>query len=192
MHGQAASVKKENNVKPKKLLDRTQEVLRIRHCRIRTEEAYPGWMKRYILFHGKRHPEDMGAAEVEAFLSHLAVQGNVAPSTQNQALNALLFLYKHVLEKDLGNAKIDAVRARRKAKLPVVLTKAEVRKIILSMPGQQQLMAKLLYGSGLRLMECIRLRVKDLDFGMNDLTVRDGKGGRKRPHYAVSGVDSAG
>lgn len=165
---------------PKKLLERAREILRVQHYSIRTEEAYLGWMKRYILFHSKRHPEEMGMADIEAFLTHLAVQGNVAASTQNQALNALLFLYRKVLERDLEGQKVESVRVRRKPKLPAVLTKDEVRRVISVMSGQYQVMAKLLYGSGLRLMECIRLRVQDLDFGMKELTVRDGKGGNER------------
>lgn len=180
MNEPVVNINPQNPPKPKKLLERARDVLRLQHYSIRTEEAYLGWMKRYILFHSKRHPEEMGMAEIEAFLTHLAVQGDVAASTQNQALNALLFLYRKVLERDLEGQKVDSVRARRKPKLPVVLTKDEVRRVISAMSGQYQVMAKLLYGSGLRLMECLRLRVQDLDFGMNELTVRDGKGGNDR------------
>lgn len=165
---------------PKRLLDRVREVLRIKHYSIRTEEAYTGWIVRYILFHNKRHPKDMGATEIEAFLSHLAVEGNVSASTQNQAFNAILFLYRHVLDISLEDAKIDAVRAHKKPNLPVVLTKEEVKRVITLMTGRCRLMAKILYGSGLRLMECLRLRVHDLDFEMNELTVRDGKGEKDR------------
>ena len=120
---------------------------------IRTEEAYVSWIKRYILFHNKRHPREMGISEIEVFLTHLAVEGHVAASTQNQALSALLFLYREVLKEDLERP-VDAVRAKRPKRLPTVLTKDEVRKVIWFLPGTHQLMAKLLYGSGLRLMEC--------------------------------------
>jgi len=166
--------------KPKKLLDRVREVLRLKHYSIRTEEAYVAWMRRYILFHNKRHPKDMGPSEIEAFLSHLAIERNVSASTQNQAFNALLFLYRNVLNISLEGETIDAVRAQKKRNIPVVLTKDEVKKIITLMTGQSQLMARLLYGSGLRLMECLRLRVHDLDFDMKEISVRDGKGGKDR------------
>jgi len=170
----------EKGNKPKKLLDRAREILRVRHYSIRTEEAYIAWMRRYILFHNKRHPKDMGPAEIEAFLSHLAIEGNVAAATQNQAFHALLFLYRNVLDISLEGQAIDAVRATKKKNIPVVLTKEEVRQVLTLMTGQCQLMARLLYGSGLRLMECIRLRVHDLDFEMKEITVRDGKGGKDR------------
>ncbi len=166
--------------KPKKLLEQARELIRLKHYSIRTEEAYLGWMKRFILYHNKRHPKELGVAEIEAFLSYLAIEENVAGSTQNQALNAILFLYRDVLKTSLDEAKINAVRARKKTNLPVVLTKQEVKRVILAMTGTCQFMAKLLYGSGLRLMECIRLRVHDLDFDMNEMTVRDGKGSKDR------------
>jgi len=166
--------------KPKKLLDLAREVLRRKHYSIRTEQAYIGWMARYIHFHHKRHPKDMGVPEIEAFLTHLAVEKNVAGSTQNQAFNAILFLYRNVLNISLEGERIDAVRARKKRNLPVVLTKDEVKRVIIAMFGVHQLMAKLLYGSGLRLMECIRLRVHDIDFDMNEITIRDGKGFKDR------------
>jgi site-specific recombinase XerD len=133
--------------RPKKLLDRVREVLRVKHYSIRTEETYVGWITRYILFHRKRHPKDMGTPEIEAFLSHLAVEGNVSASTQNQAFNATLFLYRHVLEISLEGERINAIRARKKQNIPVVLTKQEVRRIITLMTGKCQVMAKLLYGS---------------------------------------------
>jgi integron integrase len=136
------------------------------------------WIKRYILFHNKRHPKDMGRAEIQAFLTHLAVEGNVAASTQNQAFSALLFLYREVLQIEF-DAPLDAVRAKKPARLPVVLTRAETHQIIEGMTGVYQLMAKLLYGSGLRLMECVRLRVKDIDFERREITVRDPKGGHE-------------
>jgi len=124
------------------------EILRRKHYSIRTEEAYVGWITRYIYFHNKRHPKNMGVLEIEEFLSHLAVERNVSPSTQNQAFNALLFLYRNVLNISLEGEKIDAVRARKKRNLPVVMTKDEVKKVIMAMSGVNQLMAKLIYGSG--------------------------------------------
>jgi len=163
----------------KKLLDQVRDVLRLKHYSIRTEESYVDWIKRYIFFHKKRHPKDMGRAEVEAFLTYLAVEGNVAASTQNQAFSALLFLYREVLHQDL-DGPLDSIRAKKPARLPVVLTRAETRQVIEGMTGAHQLMAKLLYGSGLRLMECLRLRVKDIDFERREITVRDAKGGHER------------
>jgi integron integrase len=163
----------------KKLLDQVRDVIRLKHYSIRTEEAYVDWIKRFILFHNKRHPKDMGRAEVEAFLTHLAVEGHVAASTQNQAFSALLFLYREVLQVEF-DAPLDSVRAKKPARLPVVLTRAEARQVIEGMSGIYQLMAKLLYGSGLRLMECVRLRVKDVDFARREITVRDAKGGHER------------
>ena len=133
--------------KPKKLLERAREILRLRHYSIRTEAAYIAWMRRYILFHNKRHPKDMGPAEIEAFLTDLAVNGNVSSSTQNQAFHALLFLYRNVLDITLQGENINALRARKKTNVPVVLTKDEVRKILTLMTGPCQLMARLLYGS---------------------------------------------
>jgi integron integrase len=162
----------------KKLLDRVRDAIRVKHYSIRTEQAYVNWIKRYILFHHKRHPQEMGASEIEAFLTHLAVNENVAASTQNQALSALLFLYREVLEKDPG--PIDALRAKKPKRLPTVLTKDEVRRVLDHLSSTHQLMAKLLYGSGLRLMECLRLRVKDLDFAQRAIIVRDGKGEKDR------------
>jgi integron integrase len=165
--------------KPKKLLDRVRDVIRLKHYSIRTEDAYVDWIKRYILFHDKRHPIEMGVAEIEAFLTHLAIDRRVAASTQNQALSALLFLYRQVLDKDLERP-VDFARARRPQHLPTVLTKVEVRRVIGFLSGTHQLMAKLLYGGGLRLMECVRLRVKDLDFAQHEIIVRDGKGMKDR------------
>ncbi|MCK4316796.1 MAG: integron integrase, partial [Anaerolineae bacterium] len=137
------------------------------------------WIKRYILYHKKRHPREMGAAEIEAFLTYLAVDRNVAASTQNQALSALIFLYRQVLKQDLVGS-IDSVRAKRPKRLPTVLTKEETLRVIGFLLGTHQLMAKLLYGSGLRLMECVRLRVKDVDFAQRQIIVRDGKGMKDR------------
>ncbi len=162
----------------KKLLDRVRDAIRLKHYSIRTEQAYVNWIKRYIYFHGVRHPAEMGAPEIQAFLTHLAVDQNVAASTQNQALSALLFLYKEVLKRDLG--PIDALRAKKPKRLPTVLTKEEVRRVFQHMSGIHLLIARLLYGSGLRLMEGVRLRVKDLDFEYHTITVRDGKGAKDR------------
>jgi len=162
-----------------KLLDRVRAALRARHYSLRTEEAYAGWIRRFILFHGKRHPDGMGEGEINAFLSSLATEGRVAASTQNQALSALLFLYRHVLEKPFPEMTA-LVRARRPSRLPVVLTRDEVRRVLASLGGEPRLVATLLYGSGLRLMEALRLRVKDLDLSRNEILVRDGKGQKDR------------
>jgi integron integrase len=162
-----------------KLLDQVRDVIRRKHYSIRTEQSYIDWIRRFILFHHKRHPKEMREAEVNAFLTHLAREGGVAASTQNQALSALLFLYKEVLSQEigwLGNVE----RAKKPARLPVVLTRDEVRKLFRHLHGTPRLMAGLLYGSGLRLMECVRLRVKDIDFGYAHITVRDAKGGKER------------
>jgi integron integrase len=164
---------------PPKLLDQMRASLQRRHYSLRTERAYLNWIKRFILFHHKRHPIDMGRSEIEAFLSHLAVERNVAAATQNQALSAILYLYREILEKEL-EFPIRAVRARRPKRLPTVLSKDEVHRLLACMSGTHQLMAKLLYGSGLRLMECIRLRVKDLDLDQKQIVVRDGKGLKDR------------
>ncbi len=165
-------------VKPR-LLDQVREHIRVKHYSIRTEQAYLDWVKRFILFHDTRHPSEMGAPEVEAFLTHLAVSRNVSASTQNQALSAILFLYREVLGVEL--AWLDGVqRAKKPARLPVVLTTTEVRALLAQLEGTHWLMANLLYGAGLRLMECVRLRVKDVDFGMQQVLVRDGKGSKDR------------
>ena len=165
--------------RPKKLLDQVRDTIRLKHYSIRTEQSYVAWIKRYILFHQKRHPNEMGSAEIEAFLTHLAVKENVAASTQNQALSALLFLYREVLRQDL-DGPIDSIRAKKPKRLPTVLTKDEVRRVIGELSGAHRLMAQLLYGSGLRLMECVRLRVKDIDFTQHLMIVRDGKGQEDR------------
>jgi integron integrase len=162
-----------------RLLDRVRAAVRSRHYSRRTEKAYVHWVKRYIVFHGKRHPADMGAAEVTQFLTSLAVQTRVAASTQNQALSALLFLYREVLGVDLPWLD-GVVRAKRPQYLPVVLTREEVRAIFQRLHGVPRLMALLLYGAGLRLLECCRLRVKDVDFAANQIVIRDGKGRRDR------------
>jgi integron integrase len=160
---------------PKKLLDRVRDTIRRKHYSFRTEKSYVAWVRRYILFHNKQHPQVMGRSEIEAFLTYLAVNRKVSASTQNQAFSALLLLYRDVLNKDL-DFPIDSVRAKRPKRLPTVLTKDEVLKVIGCLSGIPQLMAKLLYGSGLRLMECVRMRVKDIDFAQHQIIVRDGKG----------------
>lgn len=160
-------------------LAQVRNAIRVRHYSIRTEEAYLGWIRRFILFQGKRHPRDMGEAEVGTFLTHLAVEGRVAAATQNQALNALVFLYKAVLERPLADIE-GVVRAKRPQRLPVVLTAEEVRRVLRELSGSPWLVACLLYGSGLRLMEAVRLRVKDLDFDHRAILVRDGKGAKDR------------
>jgi len=161
------------------LLERVRDAVRVRHYSIRTEQAYVLWVKRFIHYHGLRHPEVMGEREVAEFLTHLAVKAEVAAATQNQALNALVFLYKAVLERPLGEIA-GAVRAKRPQRLPVVLTQEEVRGVFRHLEGVPWLVACLLYGSGLRLMEGVRLRVKDLDFRHRAVVVRDGKGGKDR------------
>jgi integron integrase len=162
-----------------RLLDQLRGAVRVRHYSYRTEEQYVFWVRRYILFHGKRHPLEMGAVEVEAFLSSLAVHGNVAAATQNQALAALLFLYRHVLKQDLPWLN-NVVRARKPRRLPVVLTRDETRALLAQLSGVYWLIGTLLYGGGLRLMECLRLRVQDLDFDRGQIMVRNGKGGKDR------------
>ena len=170
--------------RPPKLLDRVREANRLRHGSRSTEKAYVGWIRRYILFHGKRHPAEMGAPEVTRFLSSLAVQGRVAASTQNQALSALLFLYRHVLDQDLAWLD-DVVPAKRpKTPFPIVLTRNEVHALAAELHGTPRLMATLLYGSGLCLLECCRLRVQDIDFAMNQMTSLASRwqGRQGRPH----------
>jgi integron integrase len=162
-----------------KLLDRVRSLLRVKRYSIRTEEAYVGWIRRFIFFHKKRHPMDMGETEISEFLTHLAAERNVAAATQNQALSALLFLYEQVLERKL-KFLAGVERASRPPKIPVVFTKKEVRAVLAQLNGDYRMMAELLYGSGLRLMECVRLRVKDVDFGYNHIVVRDGKGQKDR------------
>lgn len=164
---------------PPKLLDRLRVHLRTRHYSIRTEEAYVDWARRFILFHGKRHPQDMGATEVEAFLSHLAVDRQVSASTQNQAKAALLYLYKQVLEVDLPWLD-EVVQAKRPRRLPVVLTPGEVRDLLLHTDGTARLIVQLMYGTGMRLLEALRLRVKDVEFVRREIIVREGKGNKDR------------
>lgn len=162
-----------------KLLDLLRDRLRLKHYSIRTETQYVQWVRRFILFHGKRHPQEMGAKEVEAFLTHLAVEGRVAAATQNQALSALLFLYRELLHINLPWLD-EVVRAKRPARLPVVLTREEVQSVLGRTEGTYGLMLRLLYGTGMRLMECVRLRVKDVDFSRAEIIVRDGKGAKDR------------
>ena len=162
-----------------KLLDRVRTAIRTRHYSLRTEEAYVGWVRRYVVFHNKRHPLEMGEHEINAFLSHLAVHGRVAASTQNQALCALLFLYRHVLEKPFPKLE-DLIWARKPRRLPTVMTRDEVRRILSKMGGTNRVIATLLYGSGMRLLECLRLRVKDVELPFNRLVVRDAKGQKDR------------
>ena len=167
--------------KKSKILDEMRTVMRRRHYSIRTEKAYCDWVRRYILHFNMKSREDLSSGEkkIEQFLSFLACERNVAVSTQNQALNALVFLYKHVLKQPL-NEKINAERPAKKVKIPVVLTRDETKRIISAMTGIHQLVVKLLYGSGLRIIECLRLRVQDIDFAMKALTVRSGKGDNDR------------
>lgn len=162
-----------------RLLDQVRARIRAKHYSLRTEQAYVAWVRRFILANGKRHPREMGAAEVEAFLSDLAVRGRVAAGTQNQALAALLFLYREVLGIELPWME-SIVRAKRPRRLPVVLSRDEVRRLLAGMEGQTGLVAALLYGSGMRVTECVRLRIKDVDFARSDILVRHGKGGKDR------------
>lgn len=162
-----------------RLLDRVRQALRVRHYSPRTEKAYVRWIIRFIFFHGKRHPGEMGPKEVEQFLSHLATVGRVSASTQNQALSALLFLYKQVLGRELGLMS-NLVWAKRPVRLPLVLSREEVAAILSRLHKTPWVMVSLLYGAGLRLLECCRLRVKDVDFARNEITVRDGKGRKDR------------
>jgi integron integrase len=162
-----------------RLLDRVRWHLRVKHYSLRTEQAYIDWIRRYILFHKKRHPDEMGENEIAAFLTHLAVEKQVAASTQNQALSALLFLYQQVFERKLDF--LDNVeRVKRPPKVPVVFTRAEARATLAQLEGDYRVMGELLYGAGLRLMELLRLRVKDIDFGYNQIIVRESKGMRER------------
>ena len=161
------------------MLDQVRAAVRVRHYSPRTEEAYVGWIRRFILFHGKRHPKEMGEPEVGAFLSHLAVRDRVSASTQNQALGALTFLYRHVLRKPVGELG-QTVRARGPERLPVVLSRAEVRRVLSELRGAVWIIGGLLYGAGLRLSESLELRVKDLDFDRRQIIVRRGKGDEDR------------
>ena len=166
--------------RPPKLLDQLRERIRLKHYSRRTEQAYVQWVRRYIYFHGKRHPAEMGKAEVESFLTTLAVERNVTASTQSQALSALLFLYREVLHLDLPWLT-EVTRAKKPARLPTVLTRDEVQRLFKYIEDPLlDLAVRLLYGTGMRVMECVRLRVKDVDFARRELVVRDGKGGKDR------------
>jgi integron integrase len=167
-------------VTPPRLLDQVRAACRARHYSLRTERAYVGWVRRYVLANGKRHPRELGQAEINAFLTRLAVEGRVAASTQNQALSALLFLYRNVLGMDRLPWLEGVVRAKHPSRIPVVLSRGEVHGLLAHIDGTCWLMAALLYGTGMRLMECLRLRVKDVDFERGEIVVRDGKGSKDR------------
>jgi integron integrase len=162
-----------------KLLDRMHLALRSRHYSRRTEQTYCHWVKKYIYFHNVRHPDEMGEVEINRFLTHLAVKERVSASTQNQALCALLFLYRRVLDREVGDLG-DVIRARKPVRLPVVMTRDEVKSVLDNLSGDKWMIASMMYGGGLRLMECLRLRVQDIDFQKNYITVRDGKGNKDR------------
>jgi integron integrase len=174
---------------PPKLLDRLRAACRVRHYSIRTEDAYAAWAERFIRFHGIRHPDTMAEPEVNAFLTHLAVERRVSASTQTQALCALLFLYAAVLGRPLDELKV--IRAYRPKRLPVVLTRDEVRAVLGQLEGTDQLLGRLLYGTGMRLLEALRLRVKDVDFGLNQVTIREGKGDKDRVTVLPRSVHAA-
>lgn len=164
---------------PPKLLDQLRQALRSRHYSPRTEQVYCHWVRRYIHFHSVRHPAEMAEPEMNGFLTHLAVKEKVSASTQNQALSALLFLYRHVLGRKVGDLG-EVIRAKKPKHLPVVMTRDEVKAVLSNLAGDKWLMASLMYGAGLRLMECLRLRVQDIDFSRNEILVRDGKGAKDR------------
>ena len=169
----------ESGRRPKRLLEQAREKLRAMHYSYRTEQAYLDWMKRYILFHGKRHPKEMGAGEIEAFVSYLANERGVSASTQTQALSALLYLYRHVLGIEM--AWIDGIsRAKKSQRVPIVLTREEVAAVLARLEGRERLMAALMYGTGLRVMECVQLRIQSIDFGYRQITVINGKGAKDR------------
>jgi integron integrase len=165
--------------RPPRLLDRVGQALRSRHYSRKTEKSYCHWVKRFIVFNHMRHPKDMGESEINEFLSHLALNRKVSASTQNQALSAMLFLYRHVLKRDIGDLG-DVIRARRPKHLPVVMTRDEVQATLKHLEGEMWLIACLMYGAGLRLAECLRLRVHDIDFKANQIVVRSGKGFKDR------------
>ncbi|HET7527445.1 MAG TPA: integron integrase [Burkholderiaceae bacterium] len=177
--GTPTSVSTDDNPPPQTLLARLRHALRVRHYSIRTEQAYVDWVRRFVLFHGKRHPRDLGAAEVQAFLTHLAVDRSVASPTQNQAKSAILFLYREVMGFQLPWLD-DIVGARLPRRLPVVLTPSEVRALLGHLSGTMGLLASLLYGTGMRLLEALRLRIKDVEFERREIVIRDGKGAKDR------------
>ena len=162
-----------------RLLDLVSQKIQTLHYSRRTEKTYIGWIKRFILFHGKRHPVKMGEKEINRFLSYLAIKKQVTASTQNQALCAIVFLYRQVLNKDIGLLE-GLIRAKRPGRLPVVLTKAEVKQVFRNLTGIKRMIVMIMYGSGLRLMECLRLRIKDIDFLSNQIIIRDGKKNKDR------------
>ena len=172
---------------PVKLLDQVKRKIRLKGYSIRTEKAYAEWIRLFILFHNKRHPKEMGKAEIESFLSHLVIQRNVASSNQNQAFNAILFLYDQVLETKMPE-KIQSIRSKKPARVTTVMTLDEIHKMIAVLSGVHQLMAKMMYGCGLRVLECLRLRVKDIDFALNQIVVRDGKGKKDRITVLPEGI----
>lgn len=174
--------------RPARLLDQVRIAIRTRHYSPRTEQAYVGWIRRFILYHGKRHPREMGKDEVSRFISSLATEGHVSASTQSQALSAVLFLYREVLDDALPWLE-EVVRAKKPRRLPVVLTREEVRALLIRIEGTPRLMATLLYGSGLRLMECACLRVKDVDFGSHEIRIRSGKGRKDRVTLLPQGIE---
>lgn len=176
----------ESDVKPK-LLDQLRTALRSRHYSPKTEKVYSAWVKRYIFFHNVRHPREMAEPEINAFLTHLAVNLKVSASTQNQALSALLFLYRHVIGRHIGNLG-ELIRAAKPKRLPVVLTRDEAKDVLSNLAGETWLIGSLMYGAGLRLMECLRLRVQDVDFSRSEITVRDGKGHKDRLTMLPSSV----
>ena len=175
-------------VKKPKLLDQVRDAIRTKHYSMKTEEAYVHWIKRFILFHNKRHPKEMGEKEINQFITHLAVKEKVSASTQNQALCAIVFLYKQVLKIELGDFG-NIVWAKKPAKLPVVFDREEVSKVLNQLSGTNLIMAMLLYGSGLRLSECLQHRVKDIDFQYKQIIVRSAKGDKDRvtllPEYVI-------
>jgi len=164
----------------KKLLDQVRDQIRVRHYSIKTEKSYVGWIKRYIYYHKLRHPAEMGKREIEQFLTHLAVERNVSPTTQNQAFNALLFLYEHVLGISMKGQNIQALRAAQKKRIPTVLTREETQSVISHLSGVYQLIVSLMYGCGLRMNEALRLRVKDIDFGYDRVYLYDTKSQKDR------------
>src|SRR5687768_17408790 len=166
--------------KTKKLLDQYSEFLRNRHYSLRTEQTYIGWVRQYILYHNKRHPREMGVKEINDFITHLVNQKTVAASTQNQAISAILFLYRNVLDIKLDEKALFPIRPTKPKRIPTVLSRDEAKKVIAQMAGIYKIMTELMYGSGLRLMEVMRLRVKDLDFANRQIVVRDGKGENDR------------
>jgi integron integrase len=170
-----------------KLLDQVRNRIRLKGYSIRTEKTYVEWIRRFILFHNKQHPKQMGKKEIESFLSYLVVQRNVAPSTQNQAFNAILFLFRQVLEMEMPE-NIQSIRSKKPVRVPTVMTPEETHKLIAMMNGVHQLMAKTIYGCGLRVLECLRLRVKDVDFSLNQIVVRDGKGKKDRITVLPDGI----